>query len=118
MKFIGDIKVKAVIVDPSAASFIACIKKHGKFKTKQAKNEVLDGIRNVGTALNEGLIAFNDCCTNSFREFYSYVWDEKAAERGEDKPVKQNDHTKDEERYFVNTIIFGSTKVKAVQSLY
>jgi PBSX family phage terminase large subunit len=118
VKFIGDISIKAVIVDPSAASFIACIKKHGKYRVLKAKNDVLDGIRNVGTALKEGLIAFNDCCIDSFREFYSYVWDEKAAARGEDKPVKQNDHTKDEERYFVNTVIFGSTKVKAVQSLY
>lgn len=106
-EFIGEIKIKAVIVDPSAASFIATIRKHGKFRVMKAKNDVIDGIRNVGTALNKGLIAFNDCCMNSFREFYSYVWDGKAAERGEDKPVKQNDHTKDEERYFVNTVIFG-----------
>jgi PBSX family phage terminase large subunit len=112
VKFVGDIKIKAMIVDPSAASFIATIRKHKKFKVLKAKNEVLDGIRNVGTALNNGLIAFNDCCMNSFREFYSYVWDEKAAERGEDKPVKQNDHTKDEERYFVNTIIFGKHELE------
>lgn len=105
-KFIGDIKVKAVIVDPSAASFIATIKKHGKFKVKNAKNDVLEGIRNVATALSDGLIFYNDCCLNTFREFFSYIWDEKAAERGEDKPVKQNDHCMDADRYFVNTILF------------
>jgi len=61
----------------------------------------------VATALNNGIILYNDCCINTFREFFSYVWDEKAAERGEDKPVKQNDHCMDSDRYFVNTIIFG-----------
>ncbi len=106
LKFIGDIKVRAVIVDPSAASFIATIKKYGKFKVKLAKNDVLEGIRNVATALNNLMIFYNDCCINSFREFFSYVWDEKAAERGEDKPVKQNDHCMDSDRYFVNTILF------------
>lgn len=104
-KFIGDIKIKAVIVDPSAASFIACIKKHGKHKVLKAKNDVIDGIRNVATALNKLLIFYNDCCINTFREFFSYVWDEKAAERGEDKPVKQNDHCMDSDRYFINTVV-------------
>ncbi|MCM1564912.1 MAG: PBSX family phage terminase large subunit [Dehalobacter sp.] len=105
-KFIGNIKVRAVIVDPSAASFIATIKKHDKFRVKPAKNDVLEGIRNVATALNNMMIFYNDCCINTFREFYSYIWDDKAAERGEDKPSKQNDHCMDGDRYFVNTILF------------
>lgn len=105
-KFIGDIKIKAVIVDPSAASFIATIKKHRKFRVKKANNDVLEGIRNVATALSNELINYNDCCLNTFREFFSYVWDDKAAERGEDKPAKQNDHCLDADRYFINTILF------------
>lgn len=35
----------------------------------------------------------------------TYVWDEKAAEHGEDKPVKVNDHCMDAVRYFVTTIL-------------
>lgn len=104
--FIGDRKVKAVIVDPSAASFIATIRKHRKFRVRKAKNDVVEGIRNMGTALSEGMIFYNDCCINTFREFFSYVWDEKATERGEDKPLQQNDHAMDSDRYFVNTILF------------
>lgn len=38
-------------------------------------------------------------------EFQAYVWDEKAAERGEDKPAKVNDHCMDAVRYFVTTIL-------------
>ncbi|OEH86274.1 terminase [Desulfuribacillus stibiiarsenatis] len=118
VEFINELPVKAIIIDPSAASFIATIRKKGKYTVTKAKNDVIEGIRNMATALSNDMIKFNDCCTNSFREFFSYVWDEKAAERGEDKPVKANDHSKDEERYFVNTILFNKPKLKAVKSLY
>lgn len=104
VNFIGDRKVLSVIVDPSAASFIAVLKKNG-VTVKKAKNEVLDGIRNLANALINNLIKYNDCCVETFREFSSYMWDEKAADRGEDKPVKQNDHQLDGDRYFVNTIV-------------
>lgn len=110
--FIDDIEIKTVIVDPSAASFIATIKKHGKFRVKPAKNDVIEGIRNVGTALSKKMILYNNCCINTFREFFSYVWDEKAAEHGEDKPIKQNDHCMDGDRYFVNTILFNKNEIK------
>lgn len=103
-EFIGDLKVLKIIVDPSAASFITALKKHG-FSVKEAKNDVLNGIRNVANALVNGLILYNDCCVETFREFSSYMWDEKAADRGEDKPVKQNDHQLDADRYFVNTVL-------------
>lgn len=110
-------RIKGTIVDPSAASFIAVLKNNG-FQVKKAKNDVVDGIRNVASALNDGLIAYNDCCKETFREYSSYTWDEKAAARGEDKPIKKNDHQMDADRYFVNTVLFGKTKAKAVQSIY
>jgi PBSX family phage terminase large subunit len=106
VQFLGDIVPRAIIIDPSAASFIATIRKHGKYTVMKAVNDVLDGIRNVATALVQGMIKYNDCCKETFREFASYVWDEKAAERGEDKPVKQNDHQMDGDRYFVHTVLF------------
>ncbi len=111
-KFAGGIEIKYVIVDPSAASFIALTKKRNRFKVRNAANEVLDGIRNVATALNNEMILYNDCCINTFREFFSYVWDEKAAERGEDKPVKQNDHCLDGDRYFINTVLFNKNTIE------
>lgn len=116
-EFIGDIPIKAIIVDPSAASFIATIKKHSNFRVIRAKNEVLDGIRNVATALNRQMILYNDCCIQTFREFSSYVWSDKAIQRGEDKPVKQNDHHMDADRYFVNTILFGNKRFKTIDKI-
>lgn len=99
--------VQAVIVDPSAVSFIQTIKRHGRFRVKPAENDVVEGIRNTATELNAKRLLFCDCCHNIFEEFGAYVWDKKASERGEDKPVKQSDHAMDDMRYFVNTVIYS-----------
>ncbi|MDA6141375.1 hypothetical protein OSK03_26710, partial [Escherichia coli] len=104
-EFLQGVRVTGVIIDPSAASFIAQLKQD-RFRVIKAVNDVADGIRNVASALKRKLIYYNDCCKETFREFASYIWDEKAANRGEEKPVKQNDHHLDSDRYFVNTILF------------
>ena len=59
--------------------------------------------------LNMGLLVFCDTCINTIMEFGSYIWDEKAAQRGEDRPVKENDHAMDAVRYFVYTILSKRT---------
>ena len=82
------------------------------YKVIKAKNDVLDGIRATQSAMNEGKIFFTNKCKNLFTEFSSYIWDEKAADRGEDKPVKQYDHACDALRYFVYTVIFKSRGIK------
>ena len=107
-EFINGRKIKAVIVDPSAASFIALLRERG-FTVRKARNDVLDGIRFTGTQLNTGNILFLDRCENTIKEFGSYIWDAKACERGEDKPIKQHDHAMDAVRYFCFTIIYKPT---------
>lgn len=104
--FLDGKHVKAVIVDPTAASFIAELKKRG-IHVNKAKNDVKNGIRVVGNALNLGKIYFSDKCINTIMEFSSYIWDIKAAERGEDKPIKQHDHAMDAVRYFCFTVLKG-----------
>ena len=103
-EWLGGIKPVKIIVDPAAASFIAELKKRG-YSVKKAKNDVLDGIRYVASLLNQDQIAIEEGCINTRKEFASYVWDEKASECGEDKPVKQFDHCMDALRYFCYTII-------------
>ena len=99
-----DLEIERVIVDPAAASFIAELKKRG-FRIKKAKNDVLDGIRFVGNMLNLGVLLFSEDCRETIKEFNSYIWDDKALERGEDKPIKQHDHCMDAVRYFAYTIV-------------
>lgn len=111
-KFVDGKDIRAVIVDPSAASFIAELKKRG-FRIKKAKNDVENGIRVVGNALNLKKIYFLNSCKNTIIEFSSYIWDVKAAERGEDKPIKQHDHCMDAVRYFCYTILKGFGGLRA-----
>ena len=103
-EWLGKIKSEKIVVDPSAASFIAELKKRGH-TIKKAKNDVLDGIRLVASLLNEDKIAIHESCTNTILEFNSYTWDAKVSEKGEDKPIKQHDHAMDAVRYFCYTII-------------
>ena len=97
----GDLQIQSVIVDPSAASFIETVRRHGKYAVRRANNDVLDGIRLTGTLLNNNKLLFHDSCTGIVKEFAAYSWDEKASE---DKVIKENDHAMDEMRYFCNTI--------------
>ena len=92
-----------VIVDPSAASFIQELRSRG-WVVKAADNEVLDGIRKVSTMLASGRLRINRRCTGLCAEMQAYVWDDKAQERGEEKPVKQKDHGPDALRYRINAL--------------
>ena len=102
--WLAGMSIRSVVLDPAAASFKAQLEKDG-YKVKKAKNDVLDGIRFVATLLNQGSILFDKSCTNLIMEFGSYIWDAKAAERGEDKPVKEHDHALDAARYMAYTVI-------------
>lgn len=93
-----------IIVDPSAASFIQELRSRG-WVVKEADNEVLDGIRKVSTLLETRRLMINKRnCPGLVSEMCSYVWDDKAMEHGEDKPVKQRDHGPDAIRYRVNAL--------------
>ncbi len=98
----GGKKVRRVVVDPSAASFLAVIRRHGRFQAVPAKNDVLDGIRQVGAALKEGRVRVCKNCTDTAREFSLYRWKDDLAR---DAPVKENDHAMDDIRYFVSTLL-------------
>lgn len=101
IKLADGLPIRQVIVDPSAASFIAALRKRG-FKVKQADNTVDDGIRRVAVYLANGNIKIHRNCADCIREFGMYRWDDKA---GEDKVIKEYDHAMDEVRYFANTVM-------------
>ncbi|MFE1842407.1 PBSX family phage terminase large subunit [Streptomyces sp. NPDC059515] len=90
-------------VDPSAASFIRQAYQDGFPNLAKAKNEVSDGIRDVASLLAAGVLRVHRSCTGLIEEIPGYVWDEKAAEKGEDKPVKINDHSVDALRYVIHS---------------
>lgn len=102
-QLIGGRRVLGVIVDPSAASFIECIRRHGEFPVLPAKNDVVSGIRRCSDALRDRKLMFSESCADTLREFSLYRWDES---RGGDVPIKENDHAMDDIRYFVTSAFF------------
>lgn len=101
-KLAGDLSIKSVIVDPSAASFIEVIRRHGRFKVKKAVNDVIPGILTTARMLQDGTVKIHRCCKDAIREFGLYRWDET---KTVDTPVKENDHAMDDMRYFCQTIL-------------
>ena len=93
----GDTVIEAVIIDPSAASMMECIRRHGRFRVVPAKNQVVEGIQLVSRLLQEERLKLCAGCTDSLREFSLYRWNEGL---GNDQPVKENDHAMDDIRYF------------------
>lgn len=98
---------QAIVIDPSATSFITQLRRDGVRMIRHANNSVLDGIRTVAALLpQKRLFVYRERCSNLLREFTAYVWDPQAQKRGEDRPLKQNDHALDALRYVVHTV-FG-----------
>lgn len=93
----------AIIVDPSAASFIAALRRRGLYVI-QADNEVLDGIRRTATMIKRRRLLINKSCAPLLGEIGTYLWDEKSCKLGVDKPLKERDHGPDALRYFVNSL--------------
>ena len=112
---IGDAYNKLrVIIDPSAASFIALLRKRGKYHVVPADNAVADGIRETATCMQTGKIKIAPACVNLINEMGGYVWDDTA---GEDRPIKVNDHACDDMRYFVKTMRVAKDK-STYKSIY
>lgn len=102
---IGNELPDMVVVDPSAASFKLELQGRG-YRVKDADNSVNDGIRLVAKLLTKRKILMHrKNCQPMIDEFQAYVWDEVAARRGEEKPVKQYDHAMDALRYYCQTML-------------
>lgn len=104
----GNRKISQVVVDPSAASFIEVIRRHGSFRVTPAQNNVVNGIRRVSQVLKDGSVKICRNCKATKREFSLYRWDSRKAN---DLPVKENDHAMDDIRYFVTTVIDGCSSM-------
>ncbi len=94
--------ITAVIVDPSAASFIEVLRRRG-WRVRKAENEVLSGIRLTADLLKSGKIVICEGCEDILREMDEYVWD--LSSPAKDRVKKEHDHAMDEMRYFVSTVL-------------
>lgn len=101
-EFLEPYNVNALYIDPSAAAFKTELRRAG-LKPIDANNEVLDGIQMMCSEMQKGNLFIMEGCKNTIRELESYVWDRKAAEKGDDEPIKKADHTTDCLRYAIAT---------------
>ena len=94
--------IAAVIIDPSAASFMETLRRHG-WVVQKAENEVLSGIRLTADALKAGRLVICEGCEDILREMDEYVWD--LSSESKDRVKKEHDHAMDEMRYFAATVL-------------
>ncbi len=102
VRLAGGLAIEQVVVDPSASSFMECIRRHGQFCVTPAKNDVVTGIGLVSDALVSRTIRFHESCEDTLREFSLYCWNDDGAS---DSVKKVHDHAMDDIRYFVSTIL-------------
>ena len=100
VEFIGDRPVRDIIIDPSASSFIAVIRKSKRYRAILADNRVVAGISYTASLFHIGKLAICRDCEGLIEELGGYVWDEKKAQRtGEEYPLAVADHGPDALRY-------------------
>ena len=101
-QFIGWRNISAIYIDPAAASLKVALRQIN-LPVLDANNDVIPGIKTVGRFIGNKNLIIQKGCTTLLEHIQSYAWDPKAADRGEDKPVKINDHILDALRYAVYT---------------
>ena len=107
----GKREITAVIVDPSAASFLEVLRRRG-WRVQKAKNDVLSGIRLTADLLKNRKLVICEGCEDCLREMEEYVWD--LAGGGHDRVRKEHDHAMDDMRYFAATVLGEKTAAFAV----
>lgn len=96
--FIAYKNVSAVYVDPAAASLKIALRQ-ADLPVLDANNDVLLGIKITSKFISGKNLIIHKGCKTLREHIQSYAWDPKAADRGEDKPLKKNDHVLDALRY-------------------
>ncbi len=100
--FLEPYSIRNIYMDPSAEAMHVELRKRG-MHIVHANNDVTNGISVMTSEMRKGNLFVCEECVNTIREIESYVWDSKAAERGDDEPLKKDDHTVDALRYIINT---------------
>ena len=100
--FLEPYNVSHIYIDPSALPIKLDLKKL-RLHTIDANNNVLDGIAMLSSEISKGNVVIVDKCKNLIREIEGYVWDASAAKKGDDEPLKKDDHAIDALRYAISS---------------
>ncbi len=111
--WMGGIRPDFVVVDPSASSLITQLL-HDRISAIKGDNEVLDGIRLVSSLLATNRLKVHESCVGFIDEVTGYAWDDDKLEKGEEKPIKAEDHSLDAARYAIKTTEYTwTTRLRA-----
>ena len=99
-KWLEPYPIKNIYLDPSAEAFRLELQRR-QMHVSLAENDVAYGIQNMTSLMKKGDLKIKSNCKNLIREVEGYVWDDKKVERGDDEPLKKNDHAVDALRYAV-----------------
>lgn len=99
-------RVTFITIDPSAEGFAEEIKQalrreRMNIPIRKAQNSVAIGISRVQSLLSHQALVLDSSMVGAIEEFGLYSYDPKSIERGEEKPIKDNDHDMDGIRYLV-----------------
>lgn len=111
-EFIEGYNVRGIYIDPSAASLRTELRKQQVGNVFDAENDVMNGIRYQTDLLANGTYKICKSCKNAIAEYTNYVWDVKSAQRGVERPLKNNDHSLDSQRYALFTHFFNKSAFK------
>lgn len=98
-----------VTLDEKADTFRNELRNRG-YRVRSADTDIRGGISKVSTMFSLDKLIVSQSCTRLIEELHGYIWDEKAAERGEEKPVKVNDSTCEALRQVVATVIYSKRR--------
>lgn len=101
-EFLAPYYIKGLYIDPSAAALKTELRRFG-MSVINADNDVSNGIAYMVSEMQQGRLFIMSECKHTIREIESYVWDAGASEKGQDKPLKKDDHCLDALRYPVYT---------------
>ena len=89
-ELVGRHSISEVVIDPAALGFRMALGKALHLPIQLAENEVLPGIQKVTEEIDTNLIKIDTAgCPELARQGYNYRWDERAGQRGEDRPPKR-----------------------------
>ena len=115
----GDGAINGVYVDPSAPALIAAFRRlNAGIPVVPAVNDVAIGIQQTRSEFEgERLYVDPVRCTHLAAELSGYTWDARAAERGQQVPVKRDDHGPDALRYVIASTMAAGRRVGGVRDL-
>ncbi|WP_419923567.1 terminase large subunit domain-containing protein [Candidatus Poriferisocius sp.] len=99
IRWLGDRRLTRVSVDPHAMSMWQALRERIQAPVIVADNTVAPALQHLRTVTEEHRLLIASRCHHLVKELHNYQWDDRAALRGEDKPLKENDHGVDALRY-------------------